>query len=64
MKQCKDEFINELGNSVTVYSEEVEVSGVPGILLGMKGPTSEVENLITLEEARVLRKQLNTLLGE
>jgi hypothetical protein len=62
MQKYEKKFINELGNQITVQVEESSISGVNGVTISIIGPTSEVENHITLVEARVVHEQLGLLI--
>jgi len=55
-------FINELGNAITVEVSAKEIDGVPGVLIYIEGPTSLTENHITRKEAEVIYEALGTLL--
>jgi len=53
-------FTNELGSpiSVSVVAEEA-APGVKGVNIQILGPTSLSENIITVQEAKVLQTLLN-----
>ena len=63
MSEYKEIFINELGNKITISVSEKEIESIKGILLHIVGPASEIENHMTLEEVKVLRKLLTSLLN-
>jgi hypothetical protein len=57
-------FVNELGNPITVTVSEKEIDGIPGVLMSIAGPSSNTENHVTRLEANVIREQLSLLLGD
>lgn len=58
------DFINELGNQIHIEITKKEINGAEGVLVSIIGPTSEVENHITVSEAKVLVDLLNETLDE
>lgn len=52
----KSVFINELGNEITIQVNRLEGDNV---FIAMYGPNSSVTNMVTLQEARVLRDILS-----
>ena len=53
------EFINEVGNRITVRSGDTMIAGVRGVKLTIEGPTSKTENTMTLAEAEAVRTVLS-----
>jgi hypothetical protein len=54
------DFTNELGNNISISIEtEDAAKNVAGVNIKIIGPTSMSENIITVQEAKVLQKLLN-----
>jgi hypothetical protein len=62
MKIYSRNFVNELGNTITVRVSEEMRHGMKGILIYMEGPDSEMENFVTPQEAVELLEGLSKLL--
>jgi len=63
MDDFKERFENELGNLIDVQVLQKQIEGVAGVLIHISGPTSLIENHITLTEAQVLYELLGRLLN-
>lgn len=57
-------FVNELGNEIIVRVTDKETCGLPGVLLFIAGPKSDIENHITLMEAEVICEQLSLVIEQ
>ena len=53
-------FVNELGNLITIYAEPYnDPKGFIGVRISITGPSSEMTNEITVEEAKHLNDVLH-----
>lgn len=58
-------FTNELGNDITIsIASEDAAKNIAGVNIKIIGPTSMSENIITIQEAKVLQKLLNKYLDK
>lgn len=55
-------FTNEKGNDVYVRANEEPIAGIPGILLYISGPDSDMEMHVTRQEGLELMNLLSKLL--
>lgn len=58
-----EHFKNELGNDITLAVYPLPTDGVEGVMIFIRGPKSDTENHITLEEAHRLHEQLGHVLA-
>ena len=54
-------FKNELGNQISIQVIEQVINGVDGVLVSIKGPSSQTEMHITRLEAKILLEQLQAV---
>jgi hypothetical protein len=62
MKVYSRQFVNELGNTVTLRVSEEMRHGVKGIVIYVAGPDSDTESFVTSQEAVELLEGLSKLL--
>ena len=62
MTDSEKRFINELGNEINVQISEQVIKCVPGIMICIIGPTSEITNHITRMEAQIIYEQLRKVI--
>jgi hypothetical protein len=59
-------FVNELGNTISLSMEETAVTQAkliaPCVLITMRGPTSTMQNQVTVKEAQEMHRMLGVLL--
>ena len=56
-------FVNELGNTITIDAEPYnDPKGFTGVRISITGPSSEVTNEITVEEAKHMNDVLHVCL--
>lgn len=58
----QDQFVNELGNTITLTVTEEPIDGVAGVMIFIGGPTSDMTNHITRMEAEVMYERLGKVL--
>lgn len=56
-------FTNELGNKIELAVYSLPTDGIEGVMIFLRGPTSDTENHITKMEAEKMYEQLGHLLG-
>jgi uncharacterized phage protein gp47/JayE len=64
MSKVHEVFFNELNNEITLSTEKKQISGVPGVMIYIAGPTSDTTNHITMVEAEKLHAQLSKVLNK
>jgi hypothetical protein len=59
-----ERFKNELGNEITLAVYPKPTDGVEGVMIFIRGPSSDTENHITKIEAERMYAQLGKVLGK
>jgi hypothetical protein len=62
MRIYSRQFVNELGNTITLRVSVEERHGTKGISIYIAGPDSDTENFVTSQEAVELLEGLSKLL--